>query len=107
MLRIIFNNLLNNAVKFSRMNSEIHVSILETEDEYRIEILDSGEGVSPEFMESLFTLNQNKIKKGTASESGHGLGLVLVKNFVKSLNGKILYTNEPEVGSRFSVILKK
>ena len=107
MIRIILNNLINNAIKFSRMNSSIYLNLKEEGSEFQIDVIDSGDGIDPDLMRDIFLLKQSKIKKGTANEIGNGLGLVMVKDFINDLDEKIFYCNKNELGSKFTFTVKK
>jgi signal transduction histidine kinase len=105
MLRTIVRNLLSNAIKYSYPEGKIEISLKEEPDFVTISIADEGIGMSPEEQEKLFATDGIPSKKGTASETGTGLGLRLCREFVQLHGGTISVTSEPEVGSTFSFTL--
>ncbi|MCK4922966.1 MAG: PAS domain S-box protein, partial [Bacteroidales bacterium] len=77
MINAVIRNLLNNAVKFTNSGGEIIISAIENKDQITVSIKDNGIGISPEDQKKLFRLDDKYKSKGTAGESGTGLGLVL------------------------------
>ncbi len=103
-LSIIVRNLLGNAIKFSKPQGQIEIRFLPRQDEAVIQIQDYGVGMS------LHTLQRvqsgiSTTSPGTAMEAGVGLGLLIVRDMVKSLQGKIELQSEENQGTLFSVIL--
>jgi signal transduction histidine kinase len=86
-LRRVFQNVLDNAIKFSPIKSTIEVNLYESNQSVRIEVLDSGLGLFPELEHRLFTRFSSARAGG-----GTGLGLYLAKRIVEAHNGKIGYT---------------
>ncbi len=86
-LRQVFNNLLENALKFTRENDSINVSVENLQDEIIIVIRDGGVGISPEDLPHLF----KRFHRGrNVSEfSGNGLGLAIVKAIVEGHGGEV------------------
>ncbi|MFH4965023.1 GAF domain-containing sensor histidine kinase [Gaetbulibacter sp. M235] len=102
----IFRNLLSNAIKFTSKGGEINISSMPSDNETCICVRDSGVGIEQAILDKLFTLNSNTRRLGTDREKGSGLGLVLVKEFVKENNGHIRVETS-EKGSAFYVCLPK
>jgi len=105
-LKIIINNLLINAIKYSDMEKEncyITINTYEDEEGNKIVISDNGIGIKPEYQNKIFdmffvTNNNNK---------GTGLGLYLVKDAIKTLNGTIEITSKINIGTKFMIKLPK
>lgn len=101
MLKTILRNLITNAIKYSKLNSEINILSEQKQDYTEIIIADKGIGISKDELSNLF---QNKIqcsKQGTSMEKGTGLGLILCHEFVKRHNGNIRVESELNKGSKF------
>ncbi len=100
----ILNNLIGNAAKFTDAGS-ITVT-WSVEDAFaRINVTDTGKGISEEFIPELFNeFTQESTGKGRSHE-GTGLGLTIVKGLVDLLEGRIEVTSTPGEGSRFSVYI--
>lgn len=105
MLRTIFRNLINNAIKFSHPGGTISIVQQNRAEGILISVVDTGVGMTAETIERL-TGNQEIIStKGTNKEKGSGLGLLIVKDLLKYHRGRLSIISEPDKGSRFSVFL--
>ena len=107
MLDSILHNLLSNALKFSRPNSEITVAILALDHHFKIQVSDQGVGMSQEQVRRLFTPGEFKSTRGTKGEAGSGLGLVLCREFADRHDGSISVQSEQSKGTTFEVILPR
>ncbi|MEM6641718.1 MAG: HAMP domain-containing sensor histidine kinase [Bacteroidota bacterium] len=105
-IKIVFRNLLTNAIKFSWSKSVITVKSTDTSQDSIIEIIDQGIGISKHAMEGIFNMEISS-KDGTQGEKGNGLGLVLSKDFIKGQGGEIEVQSELGVGTTFRVTLPK
>ncbi len=101
MLETIFRNLISNAIKFTENNGEITLSMKRESHQVIFSVKDSGIGIAPEKITSLFAINKRKTTSGTNNESGTGLGLMLCKDFVEKHGGKIWVESEIAKGSIF------
>jgi len=102
MIDTIVRNLVTNAIKFTPAHGTVHVSATEQNDWFEISVKDSGVGLSPETMDSLFKIDQKISTLGTEKEKGSGLGLVLCKEFVERHGGKIWAQGQQGKGSVFT-----
>ncbi|MDZ7774325.1 MAG: HAMP domain-containing sensor histidine kinase [Bacteroidales bacterium] len=103
MAATIFINLINNAIKFSEKGSRVEVSGHLLNDYAEVSITDQGIGMTNEMMGKLFELDSNSQRPGTNREQGTGLGLILCKEFVTNIGGKIEVQSAPGVGTEFTV----
>lgn len=109
MLGVIFRNFLSNAIKFSNCNGLIEFNVKLLENQLLVKISDHGVGMSQDLIRQF---NAQKIEFasesnfGTNSEKGTGLGLFLIKNFVKLLNADV-NVNSPKdnQGTTFNLLL--
>ena len=106
MIEIVIQNLLANAVKFSRVGDVITVSNRERNGNALICIEDTGVGISKENQEKLFK-STGFTTRGTGHEKGTGLGLSICKQMVELNYGKIWVESELNLGSKFFVELPK
>lgn len=104
MIRIVFRNLLSNAIKFTPLNGSINIEILKENESVNIAFRDTGMGLNEEQLASLFSFNV-KSTRGTANESGTGLGLKICYDLLLLNNGKIRVESVLAKGSSFFVIL--
>jgi len=96
----VFENLLDNAIKFTPSeNVRVAVDVFEEENAYRIEIKDWGKGVSREMKKDIF-LRYERLQEG---KLGSGLGLYASKRIVEGNSGKIWVEDNPEGGAIFCV----
>jgi PAS domain S-box-containing protein len=105
MVKTIFRNLLSNAIKFTNENGTVRVFAVRNADSVTFTVADSGIGIQPEYMGSLFNLNKMQASTGTANEKGTGLGLILCQEFVTRHGGTLHVESEPGRGSRFMFTL--
>ena len=107
-VKIIIQNLIGNAIKFTPEGGTIEIFYTEDESYQIIHVKDSGVGISPEKMGKLFKVTGKEISAyGTNNEAGSGLGLVLIKQFVDANDGKLDVQSIPGGGSEFTVYLRK
>ncbi len=97
------NNLLKNAVKFTRRGFvEIETNILEDRELAVCRIKDSGVGISTEYFDHLFRpFSQEDLNIGRNFE-GNGLGLALAKRYIEKMGGSLLADSIKGVGSTFT-----
>ncbi|MEP5253542.1 MAG: tetratricopeptide repeat-containing sensor histidine kinase [Winogradskyella arenosi] len=107
MVEIVIQNLITNAVKFSRTGDVITISNREVDGNCRITIEDTGVGIAHGNISKLFAAHKNFTTKGTKNEKGTGLGLSIAKDLVELNNGKIWVESIENVGSKFYVELPK
>lgn len=105
MLDSILMNLITNAIKFTKSGGEIIISANEKINFIEISIKDNGIGMDNKTMERLFKLDYNKSTPGTENETGSGLGLLIVKQYVERHGGSISVQSELAKGTtiRFTI----
>lgn len=100
----VVNNLLANAVKFTPEQGSIKVELARDGAVARLEVSDSGEGISPEVLPHVFNLFRNPVSTEKRKYGGMGLGLTLVRHFVELHNGSCSAHSDGEgKGARFTV----
>ncbi|NPD84922.1 PAS domain-containing sensor histidine kinase [Lentimicrobium sp. L6] len=112
MLKTILRNLISNAMKFTNPGGNIDVSVESNQGCVEILVSDNGVGIDNEKLKKLFDLSVDISTSGTSDEKGSGLGLVLCKEFIDKLGGRILVESHKENmaegiigGSHFKVVL--
>ncbi len=106
MFRVVLRNLLSNAIKFTPAGGTIKASGRITEKgELQIDITDSGIGVPGEIAANLFKTVKPSTMPGTHGETGTGLGLILCKEFIDKLGGRIWVGKTSEEGTTFCFTL--
>jgi len=104
-LTSVFENLLSNALKFSKSGTQVQVVITTTSSIISVKIIDQGPGISASEEGHLFKKFSRLSSRPTAGESSTGLGLFLVKRHVELLEGKVYFTRNEGKGSTFTVEL--
>jgi len=104
---MIFNNLVSNAIKYNRDHGRVKVTASQSGDEIRIQVKDTGIGMTPEECNRLFKDFSRIKNEKTRNILGSGLGLSTLKKLVTLYNGDISVESKPDVGSTFTVKLHK
>jgi len=108
-LRQAFMNLLSNAVKFTTSGTvKLQTTVVSFDDEHAVinfDVTDSGIGMSPEQLESIFEPYKQADKHITRKFGGTGLGVPITKSIVELMGGKLDVESTIDVGSRFSFCL--
>lgn len=103
MLKTVLRNLISNAVKFTPMGGAVSISAIKEGECVKINVSDTGIGISDENLSKLFDEKQQISSLGTNNEAGSGLGLILCKNFIQANNGKISVESVLDKGSTFTI----
>jgi PAS domain S-box-containing protein len=90
----IFNNLLNNAAKYSSEGQEVELTARRAGDHVVITVRDQGEGIEPEMLERVFDHFVQRAQPADRAESGLGLGLTIVRNLVSLHGGTVRAESE-------------
>ncbi|MFT3738422.1 MAG: two-component regulator propeller domain-containing protein [Breznakibacter sp.] len=104
-IRIILNNLISNAIKFTPANGEITVRIGYLQPVLTLEVTDTGIGIPDDCLDLIFDRYYQIGKAINAFVKGSGIGLALVKEVVALHNGHINVKSHPDQGSSFFVTL--
>ncbi len=105
MLKTVLRNLVSNAIKFTNNGGAIKIIAEKNIGNVTISVSDNGIGITPDNLTKLFDISQVLTTKGTAEETGTGLGLLLCKGFVEKHGGKIWAESEVGKGSDFKFTL--
>ncbi len=102
----VIRNLIANAIKFTQTGGEIKLSAKPAlNDMIRFEVKDNGVGISKARIDKLFELSAVGTK-GTSSEEGTSLGLMICKEFILANKGEIKVDSEVGKGTSFTFTLK-
>lgn len=103
LLYTLFFNLVNNAIKYNKQNGSIVITTEKGKGEYMVHIRDTGKGIGPENLNSIFY----RFKKfNNAETESYGLGLALVKTIADFHEIDIRVESKPGEGSIFTVGFK-
>ncbi len=107
-VRTAFNNLIENAIKFSEGDTvriEIEAGLEEKSDTVEFRITDNGPGIAPEHHERIFDKFYQIEKYKTGRVEGVGLGLALVRKTLATAGGSIHVRSKPGEGATFLINL--
>ncbi|HLP93853.1 MAG TPA: ATP-binding protein [Saprospiraceae bacterium] len=105
LLEKVVNNLLSNAVKFTPQGGAVEVLVKKLENQFCLEIKDSGIGIEPEKLPFIFERYYQADGSPTRRSEGTGIGLALVKELVDLFEGKIQVTSIPDRETIFTLVL--
>ncbi len=105
MLETILTNLIENAVKYAGIDSEITLFSKRINQQIHFGVEDLGPGITDEEKESIFTKFYRSGNEETRQTKGSGLGLYIVSEFVHLHQGKIICKNNSPKGCIFEVTL--
>ncbi|MFM0488656.1 hybrid sensor histidine kinase/response regulator [Paraburkholderia graminis] len=105
----VIANLLINAAKYTQAGGEITVSAMAADaDHIRIRVCDNGMGIAPDVLPHVFDTFYQGTQTIDRAEGGLGIGLALVKNFVKLHGGHVeAASGGPGCGSEFTIVLPR
>ena len=107
MIHTVVRNIVSNAIKFTQMYGEIHISGKTVQDQYELLINDNGLGMNQDDLSQLFRIDMQHSKTGTMGEKGTGLGLVLCKEFIEKNNGLLEIESKLRKGTSVHIFLPK
>ncbi|HET9700582.1 MAG TPA: HAMP domain-containing sensor histidine kinase [Burkholderiales bacterium] len=104
-LRVMLDNLVSNAIKYSPRGSSILISARERIGELVLEVVDQGPGVAGEDRRRIFEPFFTGRQAASAPVSGTGLGLAIAREHVLSHGGNIELVDDASAGAHFKVTL--
>ena len=101
MVNLSLRNLVSNAIKFTPRGGSINITGETFNNAVLVSVKDSGIGISREDQHKILTPDIFFTKNGTENESGSGIGLKLVNEFIKLMGGELKIESSPDQGSNF------
>lgn len=98
-LRLILNNLVSNAIKYSDGHPKIRIAVDSGPERAILKVSDNGVGIAQGDVEQVFKM----FYRGTHPNSGSGLGLYIVRDAVTRLHGSVTVRSEEGAGTEFTV----
>ena len=102
-ISFIIRNLVNNAIKFTSEGG-VTVSAEQEDDNIAITVSDTGMGMNPDQVKK-YTQGELSSSAGTQNETGSGMGLMLINEFLLQINGKMEVESMPGEGSSVTIKL--
>lgn len=106
-LNQVIANLVDNAIKYTITGSIKIILYRDHENKIKIDVEDTGIGISEDYMDQLFQPYTQEEIGYTRAYDGVGLGLSLVKKFLNLIEAEISVKSKKEVGSIFTIIFKE
>lgn len=106
MIKTVLRNLVSNAIKFTPADGKIRISTVEEADRVKVQVIDTGAGISKEDIKKILNTDEHFSKLGTDKEPGTGLGLILCQTFIAQHQGQLRIDSVPGEGSTFSFDLE-
>lgn len=106
-IRMVIENLISNAIKYTPEGGRIHVGLTSTDGGAVITVSDTGVGIAPEDLTRLFNKFSRISNPLSETAGGTGLGLYLAKQIVKLHDGAIAVESQPGTGTTFRITLPK
>ena len=97
-----FRNLIINAIVHGEKNTEVTLSVSESDTVLKVLVADNGKGMKPETVEHLFDRYYRGTDTGQKAE-GSGLGLAIAKGIIELHRGTISVSSVPSVGTAFQM----
>jgi PAS domain S-box-containing protein len=107
LIRIIFQNLLSNSVKYTPEKGAVDVSVEVKDEKVRIVVADTGYGIPKDDQEKIFTKLYRADNIREKDADGTGLGLYIVKAIIEQSGGTISFVSEENKGTTFHVTFPK
>jgi len=100
-----FNNIISNAIKYSKNNGSVKIIAKSNNEKIAIRVVDSGIGIPKD---DLRNIGQKFFRaNNTLSDAGTGIGLYLSKNFINLHGGNLVIDSEIDVGTSITVTLPR
>ncbi len=105
--RVVFQNLIENAIKYSNKGDRVVITVNETAENVEVSVRDTGIGIAPADQPSIFQKSFRAENAQKQDSVGSGLGLYTTKRIVEKNNGTIRFESAPGTGTTFFVTLPK
>ncbi len=106
-LRLVFSNLLENAIKFNRRGGTVRIDVSTVDDAVSLAVSDSGLGIPERDLPLVFDEFFRSSMEATRKMHGTGLGLSIVKRMVEGYGGEVQVESVEGEGSTFVVTLPR
>ena len=92
----VFNNLIKNAINYSKENTNIDINVKKKDKEIKVEIINQGKMIPKDKLDKIFENFYRLDTSRTSKTGGSGLGLAISKQIVELHNGKIEVTSNKD-----------
>ena len=106
LLKTIFINIIDNAIKYTPENKNIIISLYREDDNIIFEVEDEGIGIKKDEIEKITERFYRTEKSRNRNIKGFGLGLSIVKKALDIIEGKIYFESEENKGTKVKIVIK-
>ena len=103
----VLYNLINNAINYTGEDLTVKINVLELKNRYKVEIIDSGKGISKKDLKLIWTKYYKSDKNHRRNVVGTGLGLSIVKNILENHNFEYGVDSKINKGTKFYFYINK
>jgi signal transduction histidine kinase len=103
-VRIVLRNLISNAIKFTEAGGSVFVRVRAETDRPSVEVADTGIGMDPDQVPTLFDAFEQASTGMDRSHEGSGLGLTLARDLVEQMDGDLTVDTAKGEGTRMTVV---
>ncbi len=103
MIKDLLYNLIDNAIKYNKINGKVEVSVRQEDNYCVIKVKDTGIGIPEEEQDKIFERFYMVDKSRSKKLGSSGLGLSIVKHIVKYHNGRIILNSQVDKGTEIQV----
>lgn len=107
MMRMVIENLITNAIKYTDPEGEVTVQLIRAGDNYSIKVTDTGVGIASEDIPKLFQQFTRIPNERSNKVSGTGVGLYLARSLTEMHGGTITVKSKLGVGTTFTIIIPR
>jgi len=100
---LVLDNIINNAIKYSKQNSKLHITVSDAEKGIIYEIKDEGIGIHKDDIDKLFNPFFRSDALNHRDIFGNGLGLSIAKKAADAINAKLFVESELGVGTAVTI----
>jgi signal transduction histidine kinase len=104
-LELIWNNLLDNAIRYSPRGANVRISVAKDNGRARVDVQDQGPGIGHAELNSIFERFHRADASRSRETGGYGLGLAIAKAMAEAYGGSIAVESKNGGGSTFSIRL--
>ncbi|MCK5027768.1 MAG: HAMP domain-containing protein, partial [Candidatus Pacebacteria bacterium] len=104
-LQQVFQNLIDNAIRYSRQPGKVEITILKKGKDVEVIIKDNGIGIPKAEQSNIFGRFYRAANAVRFASGGSGLGLFIVKSFVEQMGGRVWFESKENEGAAFHVLL--
>ncbi len=105
LLRMVFQNILSNAIKYTPKNGKVSMEIIKQKTDILIKVSDSGYGIPEDQKDKIFTKLFRADNIRAMDTEGTGLGLYIIKSIINDMGGKIWFESKENKGTIFYVTI--